>query len=328
MRRWMKVVLVAGLAATGLSIAVFLATYGISGVNIVLRREAHVWVGAKADDSRISPSMRLALQAQPPAATAGPFAWQTLDRGFDVAELPVLAGENEVDRILLSRIDPAHFTFQVATRPSRDRDAMDWMQLLGAVLVINGSYFSRDGSPATPLLSARVLSGPADYDARHGAFVASASFVGIRDLARQHWREAFSGADHAMVSYPILIGADGRSRSKGDARWLANRSFVAQDSAGRIVLGTTKDAFFSLDRLAAFLLAAPLDLKLALNLDGGPIACQAIVLKHFRRDFCGAWEMAAEKDELKVLRPLFGRRRWALPIALAVVPKQRPESDQ
>jgi hypothetical protein len=321
MRRRMRVLLVAGFAVCGLSIAAFLAHYGISGVNVILRREAHVWVGAKADSSRISSSMRLALQVQPPAAKAGPFAWQRLDRGFEVAELPAMAGDAEVDRILLSRIEPAHFTFQIATRPRRDRDALDWMQHLGAVLVINGSYFAPDGTPATPLLSARILSGPADYDAKHGAFVASAAFVGVRDLARQDWREAFRGADHGMVSYPLLIGADGHSRSKGDPRWLANRSFVGQDGAGRIVVGTTKDAFFSLDRLAAFLRAAPLDLKLALNLDGGPIACQAIVLKDFRRDFCGAWEMAAEKDELKVLRPLFGPRRWALPIVLAVVPR-------
>lgn len=321
MRRWMRVLLVAALAVCGLSIAAFLAHYGISGVNVVLRREAHVWVDAKADDGRISPSMRLALQAQPPAAAAGPFAWQTLGRGFDVSELPVLAGETEVDRILLSRIDPAHFAFQVGTRPSRDRDAVDWMQHLGAVLVINGSYFSRYGTPATPLISARVLSGPADYDARHGAFVVSASFVGIRDLAHQDWREAFRGADHGMVSYPLLIGADGQSRSKGNARWLANRSFVGQDGDGRIVLGTTKDAFFSLDRLAAFLRAAPLDLKLALNLDGGPIACQAIAHEDFRRDFCGEWETATEQDELKLLKPLFGKRRWALPIVLAVVPR-------
>jgi hypothetical protein len=317
----MRVLLVAVLAVCGLSIAAFLAHYGISGVNVILRREVHVWVDAKADDSRISPSMRLALQAQPLAATAGPFAWQALDHGFEVAELPVLAGETEVDRILLARIDPAHFTFQVATRASRDRDALDWMKHLGAVLVINGSYFSRYGTAATPLLSARILSGPADYDARHGAFVASPSFVGIRDLAHQHWREAFHGADHAMVSYPLLIGADGKSRSKGDARWLANRSFVGQDSTGRIVLGTTRDAFFSLDRLAAFLRVAPLDLKLALNLDGGPIACQAVDLKDFRRDACGEWEMATDGDELRLLKPLFGKRRWGLPIVLAVVPR-------
>jgi Phosphodiester glycosidase len=195
------------------------------------------------------------------------------------------------------------------------------MRALGAVLVINGSYYTRYGTPATPLLSARALSGPRDYDARHGAFVVSASFVGIRDLAGSSWQEAFRGAEHGVVSYPLLVAEDGSSRSKGDARWLANRSFVGQDGGGRIILGTTKDAFFSLDRLAAFLRAAPLDLKLALNLDGGPIACQAIALKDFRRDFCGQWEMAIHNDDLRLLKPLFGPRRWGLPIVLAVAPK-------
>ena len=62
-------------------------------------------------------------------------------------------------------------------------------------------------------------------------------------------------------------------------------------------------------------------LKLALNLDGGPIACQAIALKDFRRDFCGQWEMASDNDDLRLLKPLFGARRWGLPIALVVAPK-------
>jgi len=53
----------------------------------------------------------------------------------------------------------------------------------------------------------------------------------------------------------------------------------------------------------------------------GPIACQAIALKDFKRDFCGQWEMASHYGELRVLRPVLGLRRWGLPIALAVLPK-------
>jgi hypothetical protein len=86
-------------------------------------------------------------------------------------------------------------------------------------------------------------------------------------------------------------------------------------------LGTTKDAFFSLDRVAAFLRAAPLTLKLALNLDGGPLACHAIAFKAYRRDVCGQWETATDNEELRLLKPLFGNRRWGLPIAMAVLPK-------
>jgi Phosphodiester glycosidase len=123
------------------------------------------------------------------------------------------------------------------------------------------------------------------------------------------------------VSYPLLIGADGTSRAGADTGWLANRSFVGQDRAGRIVLGTTADAFFSLARLADFLRAAPLDLALALNLDGGPVACQGIAVAAYRRDFCGKWEFRLDGDQPMLLTGLFGTRRWALPVVLAVLPR-------
>jgi len=315
----------AGLTAVCLLLAAVVAYSGSYGLGVIVRRDLLIWGATKADDERLSPTIRLALQPRPPEATAGSFSWQRLGPGFEVGEMPVVAAGAEVDRILLARIDPAHYRFQVWNRPSGDRDSLDWMNELGAVLVINGSYFTRYGTPATPLISAGALSGPADYEASHGAFVASAAFVGIRDLGKLHWRQALRDADYGLVSFPLLIGADGQSRVKADARWLANRSFVAQDEKGHIVLGTTKDAFFSLDRLATFLREAPLALKLALNLDGGPIACQAIALNGFKRDFCGQWEMNSDGGELRMLRPVLGLRRWGLPIALAVLPKPRAE---
>ncbi|TPI37425.1 hypothetical protein FJ414_13815 [Mesorhizobium sp. B3-1-6] len=55
------------------------------------------------------------------------------------------------------------------------------------------------------------------------------------------------------------------------SNWLANRTFIAEDGQGRIIVGSTKEAFFSLDRPATSLLKAGLDINTALNLDGGPI---------------------------------------------------------
>jgi hypothetical protein len=86
---------------------------------------------------------------------------------------------------------------------------------------------------------------------------------------------------------------------------------------GRIVLGTTRDAFFSLERFAAFLKEAPLGLRLALNLDGGPVACQGVWIGDFHRDFCGRWETSVHDGQLKLLAPLIGTRRWGLPVILA-----------
>jgi hypothetical protein len=165
-----------------------------------------------------------------------------------------------------------------------------------------------------------VQLGPADYHARHGAFLVAENFTGIADLQQQDWRDLFRGAQFGMVSYPLLVGP-GPSRVKADHRWLANRTFIASDSTGRIILGTTKEAFFSLERLSAFLKVAPLDLTLALNLDGGSVACQAVAVANFTRDFCGDWETKFEDGQIQLLQRLFGRRRWGLPIVVAVIPK-------
>jgi len=119
------------------------------------------------------------------------------------------------------------------------------------------------------------------------------------------------------VSFPLLIAADGRHVAA--SRWLANRSFVGQDGNGRIVLGTTSDAFFSLDRLAEFLRQAPLGLILALNLDGGPVACQGIALNGFDRRIYGKWESQVHGDDAKLLSWPYGN--VAMPIVLAVFPR-------
>ena len=84
---------------------------GAYGVNVVLRRGGSYWTTVQADDRRISSSMRLALSPSPPAAAPGSLAWQEVAPGFEVAELPVMAAGAEVDRILLSRFDPAQYVF-------------------------------------------------------------------------------------------------------------------------------------------------------------------------------------------------------------------------
>lgn len=293
---------------------------GVYGLNGVMRRGGSVWMASNPDHPRVSPSMKLALTRADLHVTSGDLHWHEIHPGFHVGELPVLADGREVDRIMLARIDPARFRFEVRNRPSGDKDLQGWMQLLGAALVINGSYFASDGTPVTPLLSAGAQSGPKAYDAIHGAFVASASSVQVQDLSGTAWSRAFEGADNAMVSYPMLIGSDGKGRAVA-SKSLANRSFVAQDIEGYIVLGTTVDAFFSLDRLADFLRQSPLKLKTALNLDGGSVACQGISLDGFVRNQCGRSETRNVEGRTEVLAPLFGRRRWTMPIVLAVFPK-------
>jgi hypothetical protein len=288
-------------------------------LHALLHGRGYHWIDTARDDPALSPSMQRALR-DAPAASPGPLEWRRIRNGLEAGELAVMADGTEVDRILLARIDPAKFRFEVRNEPSGDFDLNDWMAGLGAAVVINGSYYAPGGRPATPVVSGGAPLGPADYDARAGAFIASADAARIADLAKQDWRDAFKGAQNAMVSYPLLVSESGRGRVVA-SDWLANRSFVGQDADGNIIFGTTADAFFSLQRLAAFLREAPLQLKFALNLDGGPIACQGISLDGFERRQCGKWEIQATDSRVKKLAC---RRRCdqpPMPIALAVFPK-------
>ena len=219
---------------------------------------------------------------------------------------------------MLARIDPERFRFVVLNASDGTKGLDEWMAHLGAALVVNGSYYARDGTPDTPLVSNGRLLGPQDYDAKAGAFVARTEFTGVIDLANADWRSVFENAENAMVSYPLLL-ANGAMRVARPSRWLANRSFVGQDDSGRIIIGTTTDAFFSLDHLAQFLLDAPLALTLALNLDGGPVANQGISLKGFDRRTYGNWETQVDGDRVKLLTWPYGT--MAMPIVLAVFPK-------
>ena len=139
------------------------------------RRPGGTYSILKTDDPRLSPSMRLAL-GDPPPARAGRFEWREID--IEVAELPVIAGAAEVDRIMLAQMKIHDFASRFATARRATRISTSGWRRSGAALVINGSYYSRYGAPDTPLVSAGALLGPRDYDAK------ARRLRGLSDLCR------------------------------------------------------------------------------------------------------------------------------------------------
>ena len=73
------------------------------------------------------------------------------------------------------------------------------------------------------------------------------------------------------------------------------------------------------NRFGEFLHAAPLDLTSALNLDGGPVASQAIAFNGFERRSYGRWEAQASNDRVQLLVWPYGS--VALPIVIAAFPR-------
>jgi hypothetical protein len=253
-----------------------------------------------------------------PAALAAP-SWTERAPGLETADVEVTLAGHAVDVIALVRIDPARYELAVHWAGEQALTAEDWQAKLGADVVINGSYFERDMTPTTPLRSAGRALGPASYTSSHGALV-SGPGVAIIDLAGRDVAAALAPYRDAMVSYPLLIAPDGSSRAAGHDDWLANRSFVAIDGQARIVLGTTHSGAFSLRRLADTLRRAPLDLRVALNLDGGPLASQIVRAGDWQRVVHGNAEITGTDDVLRLAYQADqARRRPAvkLPIVLA-----------
>lgn len=307
------------LMGTGLAaIYVYSGTYGF---NVIARRGISTWTEMAPDHPRLPVPIKLALVDEVPKAFAGSFDWVRMAPGFEVGEMPVLASGKAVDRILLARVDTEIFRIVVRNSPHGNKDPEDWLKKLKAVLIVNGGYFDRRRVPTTPVIMDGVQAGPVTYEAAHGAYVLKSGQAHIVDLQKVDWREAFDGANEALVSYPMLVREASPAGKPEDTRWLANRSFIGEDAQGRMIIGTTTEAFFSLARLSEFLTDSPLDLRKAINLDGGPVACQGIKIGRYERDFCGDWELTYSKGKVRLPGGLIGKRRWGLVNVLAVLPR-------
>jgi hypothetical protein len=278
-----------------------------------------IWIPVSAETFWLPHSLFLALRDPAPEATPGQVEWTTAGEGFEAGRLPALADGEKVDEIVLARIDPAKFRFEVLNQPDGKRRLGDWPRETGAALIVNGSYYDRVGRPATPVVNKGVPAGPATYTSQHGAFIVKGSQARIADLTQEDWQAAFNDADTGIVSYPLLIAPDGSTGRPVQSRWLANRSFVGVDDQGSVVIGTTASAFFSLDRLAKFLKASPLRLKAALNLDGGPVACQGVAVAPVQLKQYGLWEIQADGAAAKMLPPAIFSGA-PMPLVLAAFP--------
>ncbi len=315
-----RVSLVAVLCLMAIFLAGTVAVYGYCGmyaINTVLHGGPTPWLTMQADDPRLPVPIQWALGGKPPEAASGALAWREIEPGLEVSEMPVIARGRRVDSILLTRIDTAKFDFELRNEAAGDRNLAGWMRALKPVVLINGSYFSPRGQPDTPLLTVGVLVSRRNNPPAQGAFVSGHGGAEVQALPNGDWPRAFQGADNALATYPLLIGPDGYNTGIKESHWVANRSFVGEDGNGRIILGTTTGAFFSLARFAAFLYSTPLGLKMALNLDGGPVACQAVETPAYHRRFCGEWEIRDRGGLFKVLKMPPGS--WIpLPVVLAV----------
>jgi hypothetical protein len=221
----------------------------------------------------------LAIQHPDDLPASPVIRWESALAGLEFALAPVYLRGEYVDRMVLVRADPERFRLGVHFSKEA-KSISDWQKRLGAPVVINSSFYQNDPlAPTTPILSGGKPLGPGKYHSSHSAFLAEPVKKGrkrfvLRDYNKEQVNLKDSGYTEAVVSYPTLIDGAGKVRAKPNPKWRADRSFIATDRQGRIILGTTEGGFFSLNRLGRYLKSVEgLELERALNLDGGPPAC-------------------------------------------------------
>lgn|GEM_PF-240718 len=258
--------------------------------------------------------------------------WESTQAGLEFALAPVYFHGRYVDRMVLVRADPERF--RVGVHFSKEaRSISDWQKRLGAPVVINSSFYQNDPlAPTTPILSGGKPLGPEKYRSSHGAFLAEPIKKGkkrfvLRDYNRELVKLEGSGYREAVVSYPMLLDGGGKVRAKPNPKWRADRSFIAVDRQGRIILGTTEGGFFSLHRLGRFLKAiAGLGLERALNLDGGPPACLCVRTKNLEYLALGRYESNDSAGrEIFFWGPV--EVVWPLPGVIALYPREPDEKE-
>lgn len=266
----------------------------------------------------------LALDQPRAPPVLGAIEWTARAPGLETADLGISLDDERVDSVALVRLDPARYQLSVHWDPSASRPVDTWQRELDAAVVINGSYFEPDFSPSTPLRIGDRTIGPSAYTSIHGALVIDETSLDIVDLRGKDVATELARHHEAMVSYPLLVDPAGTTRAAGKDDWFANRTFIALDSSHRIILGTTRTGFCSLRRLADILARAPLSLRVALNLDGGPLASQLVRVPAYSRSVLGNAEIAGGHDLLRLayqaIRHARGQR---IPLPIVIAARRR-----
>ncbi len=208
-----------------------------------------------------------------PAPTRTPLppdtGWQPVRSGVEIRSIDIAVGQS-IERVTVARLDPNHVVFRVIYTPGIGYPVSGWAQQQGALLVVNGGYFTSEN-----VAIGLTISGGVSYGVSYGDYagmlaVTPADRVSVRWLRAWPYDPA-EGLRDAIQSFPVLVRPGGEMGFPADSDdgSASRRTVVTQDRSGRILLLIAPRGFLSLLQMAVWLAGSDLDLDTALNLDGG-----------------------------------------------------------
>ncbi len=246
------------------------------------------------------------------------YTWQTIGKGLSFTRIEVFEKKTIAESLAVVRIDPNLNSFRLFH--GTPRRIQEWRERTNATILINGSYFSQQGQPVGLVLIDGKTYGPLKNPAMRGMFVAEPRGVSpdlpratILDLSAAPVDIAKLPWNQGLMSFPLLLDSRGRIRvKKTDLQ--AQRTVIATDRRGNILICHTSGDYFTLFELAKFLKSSSLEIDVALNLDGGSKAQLLIATPDFNFISPSYLEQSA--------RELFDPETSLLPTVIGVFPRQ------
>lgn len=230
-----------------------------------------VTVAATATTTILSPATVASVSAPLPTATPVPLdsGWQQLKAGLEQRTLNVVDEEGEWrESVTILRLEPSRYRFDVAYQPGLPQSLATWQAETGALLVVNGGFYT-EKYEATGLIISEGNASGTSYEGFGGMFLVTETGPQIRSLQDVPY-DPVDAVFAGLQSFPLLVKPGGEVGFPEEDGQRARRTVVARDRSGRLLFLIAPRGYFTLHQLSRFLVNSDLDLDVALNLDGGP----------------------------------------------------------
>ncbi len=215
----------------------------------------------------------LLILVRPPCAGAGE-VWRELEPGFSLASFTVESAHFYPAEIVALRLDPeaVEFVLLNSSRTGKAASLTAWADQEDLVAAINASMYLPDNRTSTGYMRSGDHENNSRIVANFGAFFVagprdpSLPGAALLDRAKDPWEARLPQYDIVVQNYR-LIDADGRMLwTPGGPSSAA--AAVGQDKQGRILFIHSREPMTGAD-FGALLLTLPLDLRMAMYVEGG-----------------------------------------------------------
>ena len=199
--------------------------------------------------------------------------WDSLQPGLEKRSINIYSNQNQLtESLYLVRLDQNLFQLDVAYSET-PKSLEDWQTETKASVVVNGGYFRIENDRYIPngltIVDGKPLGD--SYDTFAGMLAINESGTDLRWLADKPY-DPNENLSAALQSFPVLIKPVGKMGfpEQYEDGLQARRTVIGQDLDGRILFIVASQGYFTLHQLSAYLVESDLNLRIAVNLDGGP----------------------------------------------------------